>query len=81
MPGKMKASAARKRAKKPTRAKKSNIQQMIDAGALSAPHAAKLKPAVRRRIAKLSASEVRAITKHHLEVCGPAKPNADGIVF
>lgn len=77
MPAKKRAAATRKKAS----GKKSNMQRMIDDGALSASHAAKLKPSVRRKIAKLTPSEVRAITKHHLEVCGPAKPNADGLVF
>lgn len=81
MPVKKRASAASKTAKRPTRAKKSNIQRMIDDGALSARHAAKLKPSVRRKIEKLTPSEVRALTKHHLEVCGQAKPNADGLIF
>jgi hypothetical protein len=68
-------------AKRPTRAKKSNIQRMIDDGALSARHAAKLKPSVRRKIARLTGAEVKAITKHHLKICGQAKPNADGVMF
>ena len=78
---KKRASATTKKAKRPKRAKKSNVQKMIDDGSLSARHAAKLKPAVRRKIEKLTPSEVRAISKFHLEVCGQAQPNADGLIY
>ena len=69
------------KAKRSARAKKSNIQRMIDDGALSARHAAKLKPSVRRKVERLTPSEIRAITKFHLKICGQAKPNADGVML
>lgn len=76
-------SSAGKKGKRPAgaRKKKGNIQTMIENGSLRAENAAKLKPAVRRKVEKLTPSEVRAITKFHLEVCGPAQPDADGVVF
>ena len=83
MATKAKSSARKKGKRRAGRStkKKSNIQTMIDNGSLKAENAAKLKPAVRRKIEKLTPSEVRAISKFHLEVCGPAEPDEDGVIY
>ena len=72
------ASSTSTRAKKKS---KSNVEILIEKGALDAGAAARLDKAVAQKINKYTKRDMTFLIKHQLVVCGKARPAPDGSFF
>jgi hypothetical protein len=63
------------------RPRKSNVEILVEKGALDAGAAARLDPAIAKKINAYKPNDVKFLIDHQLEVCGVAKPAPDGSFF